>query len=238
MANSSTGMTLSLADVDALRRDHEDALRQWRELREQERILLIQRKWNGIKLDDDVAWTLARSEVDDAKRASATRLRDVSTLLHEANVAAANHDLASSAKRYDDAAEALVTELRGFEAAWCALVDAGWALLEAVEVERRAASSLVRHSQSAAPNDEAAERIRQSARYQVPVAVGADGPTEWADRPAIALFDGSGDAADPRSDVMWEELGRLVRAGRRRGVAHVGDYVKARLDKAAKQRQR
>ena len=211
-----------------------EARRRWEGALQAERELRRHRKWRGEVVNDGPGWTLAAAELEEEKRAAALELREAAALVHALDVEQAGFILDSAVVKYDQAAGLVEERRRQFEQAWCGLIVAGWELLEAGGKERQLAGALIRTAKAAAPSDEVREQITQDAAIEVPVAVDLDGPTEYRERPEMAVFGGHGDVADPRSETtFYENIGRLIRGGRKRAAVHVGPKVLDRLERAA-----
>jgi hypothetical protein len=217
---------------DAVRVEHAAALNRWREVRDREIKLRRDKVWDGERVNGELAWTLVDAALADEKREAAARVQEAARCVHEVDVRRANVLLQVGGQKHALAASHLVQELRELEKAWCQLVVAGWRVIDAASEERRTAAALTRTAKDAAPSEEVRESITQGAAHQVPVEVDLDGPSRYTDRPEVALFGGAGDAADPRSEVFWESIGRLVRGGRDRAATHCGFVVLSRLRKA------
>jgi hypothetical protein len=206
---------------------------EWNRLADLESELQRKKTWNGAPVEDEAAWVLAVADLEEAKRKAALAVREAAARKHEADVRGTNEQLGSAVPRYDEAANQVTQELRRFENLYCQLVVCGWALLEAAENERQLAGVLVRHAKAAAPSDEVRERITYDAPVEVPVALTLEGPSEYRERPSLALFGGASETADVRGQSFGENLGQLIRAGRRRAAVHVGQKVLDRLERSA-----
>lgn len=125
-----------------------------------------------------------------------------------------------------------------FENAWLALIAEAWALGDAAEVERLAASKLIDVARTAAPNDQTRDDIRFCFDREVPTTLGEQGPTRYATRPEVALFGGSGDASDPRKAACYGVLGEMCLVGRHRGLTSVGKFLRPRLERTIRERER
>jgi hypothetical protein len=219
--------------IEVLRREHADALREWRELSDREHELEHGGTWTSDGRD-----ALALSEFDravlldelrTARPQVARRVQQAASVLQAARVERANDTLARLVPEHATAAESALGARQRFEDAWLALVIAGWELAEAANGERVAAAAITSVATDAAPSDEVREAIRYAARHghTVPASLGPDGPDGWQQRPELRMFGGEMNAL--RSEEPYVVAGRLIRNGRK-ASAHVGGYVRQRLE--------
>jgi hypothetical protein len=196
-----------------------EALRDWRDALERERILLREK----MRVDeagveeparDPQTWPIAEEDLAARKLAAAKRLDAAGKALRAVQAVDANEKLSELAPLHEDAVAGLELRREAFAEAQVGLIVAAEFLFEAFDAERRAAKKMVRIAAELAPNDQMRDglhQVRDGLRENaatVPLALGEAGPTLWRDRPATAFYAGADDVSDPRSERFWTQLGR------------------------------
>jgi hypothetical protein len=228
-------------DLAAAEDEHREALAEWHgldRLRDELEEAAKEDDGTGRMVVEPAELALVERRLREAKERAAERLIHAREQLARARVAAANEALPGLVEEHAHRCERAERARLEFEHAYCKLLLASWEFGEALQAETLAARTIVDQARSAAPDTEAREHILSRARHsnELPALLGPGGPLEWTPRPGRHLFDGIGDDVNPGREQMWSALGVLANLGRERGLATLGETIRARVQELAEER--
>lgn len=206
------------AELDAARAAHAEAHATWVNVKHALAEVEERRVLDGVRLDQ-VEAEVAAADLHGRSTEAAAGLVSARARLRQAERVDAAARLPKLVREHEAAAAALSRERAAAERAYVEVAARAMRTVEAAEAERRAAFALrqlVRSLKGGEVDD-----------TSVPVRV-EDDRVETRRRPSPALFEIERDPFQPGFDSFGEQLGRLVRLGRR-PLSDESDVVGRRL---------